>query len=152
MAESAHAAEPGAAGPMVGGASLDHLPFGIGHPLGEGLEVVAAGIDVIGVAIILFGFVVALVRLFGGFRMGVGLSKETSGLGAARITLATYILTGLEFMIASDIIHTVITREFADLGFVALLVAIRTAISFFLGKEVAELEAMRRESHDRAAA
>ena len=44
-------------------------------------------------------------------------------------------------MIASDIIHTVITRELMDLLFVGLLVLIRTAISFFLGKEVAELEA-----------
>lgn len=54
-----------------------------------------------------------------------------------RLELGTYILLGIEFMIASEIIHTVISREIDDLIFVAALVAIRTAISFFLGKELA---------------
>lgn len=49
-------------------------------------------------------------------------------------------------MIASDIIHTVISRELEDLIFVAALVAIRTAISFFLGKELAEARQERREA------
>ena len=125
---------------MTGGASLEHVPFGLGPPIGHALESIAVAIDLLGVAIILFGFVVALVRLFGGLRNGVGLRRELMGLEHARTTLAVYILTGLEFMIASDIVHTVITREFSDLLFVGLLVIIRTAISFFLGKEVAELE------------
>ena len=43
-------------------------------------------------------------------------------------------------MIASDIIHTVITRELTDLIFVGLLVLIRTAISFFLGREIHEIQ------------
>ena len=37
--------------------------------------------------------------------------------------------------------HTVITRELTDLIFVGLLVLIRTAISFFLGREIHEIEA-----------
>lgn len=41
---------------MTGGASLDVFPFGDGEPLGHALEFVAAAIDLIGVAIILFGF------------------------------------------------------------------------------------------------
>lgn len=125
---------------MTGGSSLEHLPFGLGPAIGEGLEGLAVCIDLIGVALILFGFAVSLVRLVLGFRHGVGLRRELMGLSQARTTLATYILTGLEFMIASDIIHTVITREFADLLFVGLLVVIRTAISFFLGREAAELK------------
>ncbi|MEO1100528.1 MAG: DUF1622 domain-containing protein [Pseudomonadota bacterium] len=128
-----------AVGDMTGGSSLEHLPFGIGPALAEGLEGLAICIDLIGVALILFGFAVSFVRLMLGFREGVGLRRELMGLRHARTTLATYILTGLEFMIASDIIHTVITRELADLLFVGLLVMIRTAISFFLGREAAEL-------------
>ena len=126
-------------GGMTGGSSLDALPFGIGPHIAEALEYVAITIDLIGVSLILFGFVVSLLRLFGGFRDGVGFRQDLGGLKAARTTLGTYILTGLEFMIASDIVHTVITREFTDLLFVALLVGIRTAISFFLGKEIAEV-------------
>ncbi|MEO0721986.1 MAG: DUF1622 domain-containing protein [Pseudomonadota bacterium] len=125
---------------MTGGTSIEELPFGLGEPVAHALEGIAIAIDLIGVSIILLGFAVALIRLLGTFRHGIGLRHELMGLNHARTTLASYILTGLEFMIASDIIHTVITRQFSDLIFVGLLVLIRTAISFFLGKEVAELE------------
>ncbi|MEM7767207.1 MAG: DUF1622 domain-containing protein [Pseudomonadota bacterium] len=128
---------------MTGGSSLDFLPWGVGHPLAEGLEVVAAFIDLIGVGLILFGFVVALSKLVGSLSHAIGLRRELTGLHAARATLGVYILTGLEFMIASDIVHTVITREISDLVFVGLLVLIRTAISFFLGRELMELEGQR---------
>ena len=126
---------------MTGGTSLEHLPFNLGHAITETLELMAMLIDLFGVGLILFGFFVALLRLLGSLHMGAGLRHELSGINRARTTLAAYILTGLEFMIASDIIHTVITREFTDLIFVGLLVLIRTAISFFLGKEVMELDA-----------
>ncbi len=46
-------------------------------------------------------------------------------------------LVGIECMIASDIIQTVVKRKLADLALVSALVAIRTAISFFLGRELA---------------
>ena len=140
MSEKAHAMEG-----MTGGTSLEGLPFGLGEPLLHALEGLAICIDLIGVGLILFGFFIALFRLVGGLRMGVGLRGDLGNLNAARTILAVYILTGLEFMIASDIIHTVITRELTDLIFVGLLVLIRTAISFFLGKEVMELE--RQEPH-----
>ena len=139
MANTATDAHGGMMG-MTGGSSLDFLPFGVGHPIAEGLEVVAAFIDLIGVAIILFGFAIAFTKLLAGFAHGIGLRRELMGIGSARNTLGVYILTGLEFMIASDIVHTVITRELSDLIFVGLLVLIRTAISFFLGRELMELE------------
>ena len=62
-------------------------------------------------------------------------------LQEVRVELGCYILAGIEFMIASDIIHTVLSRELMDLAFVSALVLIRTAISFFLSREVKELEA-----------
>ena len=126
---------------MTGGTSLEHLPFGLDEPVMHALEGLAICIDLIGVSLILFGFFVALLRLLAGLRRGIGLmSPDLSNLSAARTILGTYILTGLEFMIASDIIHTVITREFSDLIFVGLLVLIRTAISFFLGCEILEIQ------------
>ena len=125
---------------MTGGSSLDALPFEIGPMLAEVFEVMAVGIDLIGVAIIIFGFNVALLKLLSALLQGAGLRRRLGNIAEARRTLGAYILTGIEFMIASDIIHTVITRELTDLIFVGLLVVIRTAISFFLGKEIAELE------------
>lgn len=124
---------------MTGGTSLEHLPFGLDAPVAQTLEGLAICIDLIGVVLILFGFFVSLIRLLAGLRHGVGLTKNLGNLNAARTILGTYILTGLEFMIASDIVHTVITRELTDLIFVGLLVLIRTAISFFLGREIHDI-------------
>lgn len=124
---------------MTGGPSLDHLPFGAGETLIHVLEMIAVIIDLIGVSIILFGFVIASIRLIGSLRHGLGLKRNLTDVAPARAVLGVYILTGLEFMIASDIVHTVTTRAFSDLLFVGLLVIIRTAISFFLGKEIMEI-------------
>ncbi len=137
--ESARVLE-GMPGSMKGGTSLEHLPFGLDAPVMHALEGLAICIDLIGVVLILFGFFVALIRLVGGLRHDIGLRGDLGNLNAARTILGTYILTGLEFMIASDIVHTVITRELTDLIFVGLLVLIRTAISFFLGREILEIQ------------
>ena len=108
-------------------------------PLVPAFESLAIVIDLIGIAIILYGFTIALT----GFIRAEIVRLRTSGPPAAcrsvRLTLGSYILLGIEFMIASDIIHTVISRELGDLIFVAALVAIRTAISYFLGKELEEV-------------
>lgn len=141
MSSSEHSMEG-----MTGGSSLDALPFEIGPMLAEVFEVMAVGIDLIGVAIIIFGFNVALLKLLSALLQGAGLRRGLGNIAEARRTLGAYILTGIEFMIASDIIHTVITRELTDLIFVGLLVVIRTAISFFLGKEIAELEHRERQA------
>ena len=129
MTSPAHSADA----PML---SADGLLGEIGHVL----EWLAVGIDLIGVAIILFGFLVSLISLVRCLAQGVGVLKDMSDLQHVRLQLGRYILLGIEFMIASDIIHTVVTRELTDLAFVAALVAIRTAISFFLGRELAEVQ------------
>lgn len=105
------------------------------------LEQASSLIDLFGIGIILYGFVLAA---FGFVR--AELSRLRSGditdkLLHVRIKLGSYILTGIEFMIASDIIHTVLSRELMDLAFVSALVVIRTAISFFLTREIGELAA-----------
>ncbi len=108
-------------------------------PLTPGLEAVASVIDLIGIAIVLWGFVRAL---FGFLRNEVKRFRDSAGASCmhqVRIELGTYILVGIEFMIASDIIQTVVTRQLIDLAFVSALVAIRTAISYFLGREITEV-------------
>ncbi len=50
--------------------------------------------------------------------------------------LGSYILLGLEFMIAADIIHTVIQPTKESLTILAAIVGIRTIISYFLHLEL----------------
>jgi uncharacterized membrane protein len=108
--------------------------------LAPALEYVAGLIDLIGIAIVLWGFVRALVAFIRCEYARFVHSRGVEALRGVRIDLGTYILLGIEFMIASDIIQTVVKRELEDLAFVSALVAIRTAISFFLSREVAEVQ------------
>ena len=104
------------------------------------IEALAIGIDLVGVVIILIGAVKFTLRA------GMLEIQRLRGLACVhrirhnRMELGGYILSALEFMIVSDILHTVITHELEDLLFLGLLVAIRTAISFFLGLELKEVE------------
>ncbi|MGX7204998.1 DUF1622 domain-containing protein [Enterococcus pingfangensis] len=52
--------------------------------------------------------------------------------------LGSYILLSLEFLIVADIIESIINPTFQDIIKLALIVLIRTMISYFLNKEISE--------------
>ncbi len=60
-----------------------------------------------------------------------------------RHTFGTYLLLGLEFLIAADVIRTIVEFSFKDLGILGGIVVIRTIISFFLDREVGETREFR---------
>lgn len=108
--------------------------------LAGALELAALAIDAAGIALILIG-----AAKFA-FRAAAIEFERLRGLAcvrrirANRVELGGYILAALEFMIVSDIIHSVLSRELNDLLLLGLLVVIRTGISFFLGLELKEVE------------
>ena len=111
----------------------------------EIIEWAAIGVDLIGVLIALIGAV-----KFCGHILVIEF-RRLRGLDCAhqmrrnRIELGGYILAAVEFMVVSDIFHSVATRELEDLYILGGLVVIRTAISYFLGMEIKELEAQDRQ-------
>lgn len=100
------------------------------------LETTVTLINLFGIMIVFWGFVVAAIAFI---RMKlhrhavVYFLKEANEI---RAVLGTYILFGLEFMIAGDIIHTFLKPSQEDLIVLATIVGIRTVISYFLGREV----------------
>lgn len=103
-------------------------------------EYVAVGIDLIGITMILWGFSLSCKDwLLLEFQKGEALGF-LRGTRMIRCQLGTYLLMGLEFMIASDIIHSFISRSPDDLIFLGMIVVMRTAIGYFLGKEMEEVQ------------
>jgi len=95
---------------------------------------VAVGIEAIAIGIIVAGAItttiIFLVRVIKEGALEVCYRKFRSDFGKA-------ILLGLEFLIASDIVGTVaIGPTYSDLGILALLVVIRTFLSFSLELEI----------------
>jgi hypothetical protein len=70
---------------------LSGFPASIGAPLAQALELIAGAIDLIGIALLVFGFVVALTKLLAELSTSAGLRVDITDLHAARRTLATYL-------------------------------------------------------------
>ncbi len=102
------------------------------------LEWVAALVDLLAIAVMLIG----TARFLWGF-VEAEVKREESArarvINRERVELGRYILAGLELFIVSDIIHTALSLALGDLVFLALLVAIRSAISYFLDREIREI-------------
>lgn len=106
----------------------------------EILELLQTASDLAGMTIISFGFAVAAVRWI---TTEVKLtakrgdpSQRWTSLRGIRLFLGNYILLGLEFMIVSDIIHSFLQPDMDSLILLGAIVVIRTAISYFLGREL----------------
>jgi uncharacterized membrane protein len=113
--------------------SLLHSTFpGLIHALGW----VEAGIDLFAITVMLVG-VLRFVASF--LRSETRTDRRVTALDAGRIELGRYILAGLELFIVSDIIETALSLALVDLVFLGLLVAIRSAISYFLEREVSNI-------------
>lgn len=102
-------------------------------------------IGTFGVAIIVWGVVLTVFRLV---KVEFSRLKEKSiyrERETVRHQFASYLLLALEFLIAADIIATVIHPTFEEIAILASIVVIRTVISFFLEKEINKLNTMDKE-------
>jgi uncharacterized membrane protein len=56
---------------------------------------------------------------------------------------ATWLLLGLEFELAADVIRTAISPTWSDIGQLASIAAIRTFLSYFLDKDIEKMSGSR---------
>jgi len=108
----------------------------------EILHTTSTVIGTVGVAIIVWGVLLITSRIV---RLEIRRFKQRSiyrERETLRHQLGSYLLLGLEFLIAADIIGTITHPTLKDMAVLASIVLIRTAISYFLEKEVAEFTPM----------
>jgi uncharacterized membrane protein len=94
------------------------------------------GIGVLGVLVIVFGVLSGLVRFVRAelsAARGLVVDEERKKL---RHVLGYYLLLGLEFLIAADIIDTLMKPRVQDLAVLGAIVIIRTIISYSLNAEL----------------
>jgi uncharacterized membrane protein len=98
----------------------------------ELIELVGKAIDAGGVAIVVVGVLVATIRA-----LRMLLQRQAGAYESYRRLLGRSILLGLEFLVAADIIRTVaVTPTFRTVGVLAVIVLIRTFLSFSLELEI----------------
>ncbi len=93
-------------------------------------------IDLIGVAIICFGVFHALK----GYFLGILGRRIPLTLDGVRLDLGRSIVLSVEFLLAADIIKTIVTPDYYEIGMLGALVVIRTILTYFLNQELEGLE------------
>jgi len=92
-------------------------------------------IGFIGLVIILWGVLQGVIEFLRAQVVSFRQKKPVS-LEAIRYDLGRYILLGLEFFIAADIVHTIVQPTLEEVAVLAAIVIVRTIISFFLNREM----------------
>jgi uncharacterized membrane protein len=91
-------------------------------------------VEAAGAAIIFVGAVIAFV----GFVRVSFRQKGIAPFASVRLDLGRFLVLGLEFQLAADILRTAVSPNFTELAQLAAIAAIRTALNFFLGMEIKE--------------
>ncbi|MEU3148469.1 MULTISPECIES: DUF1622 domain-containing protein [unclassified Streptomyces] len=101
--------------------------------------------DVIGFLVRLIesaGAVVIFVGAVWAFWQFVSSGVRGRGQGAEfnriRLRLGRFLVLGLEFQLAGDVLRTAVAPSFTEIGQLAAIAAIRTALNYFLGREIAQ--------------
>ncbi|MFD9127028.1 DUF1622 domain-containing protein [Kitasatospora sp. NPDC059571] len=102
--------------------------------LEDALGVIVPVVEACGAVVIAFGAVFSFIRLITLTLRGAGSESFVS----VRLGLGTYLALGLEFQLASDVLRTAVSPTFEQIGQLAAIAAIRTALNYFLSREIAE--------------
>ena len=103
------------------------------------LDYIAIGIGSLAVLIIIYGVILGLIELvrveWASLRKGEWKAIKFERI---RFDIGFHLLLGLEFLIAADIVRTVVRPSLDELAVLGGIVAIRTVISYFLGRELSQ--------------
>jgi uncharacterized membrane protein len=103
------------------------------------LLIIAEVIDIIGVSILVYGFTKILFKYIKTEYKSI-LKTPIRLLQVIRCEIGIYILLTLDFLIAADIIKTATDLSQKQLIELSVMIILRIAIGYFLGKEVDEIE------------
>jgi len=97
------------------------------------VDVMVRLVEACGAVVIVIGALVAIAKFF------LALVRRDIGeFSSVRLTLGRFLALGLEFQLASDVLRTAISPSFDEIGKLAAIATIRTALNYFLAREIAE--------------
>jgi len=111
-------------------------------------ERIALAVELVAALLIAFGAAEALWGLF--FLPPGGTEKPFSKRRHVFVRFGVWLLFGLEFELAADIVRSAISPSWAQIGQLGAIAAIRTFLNYFLEKDVEKL-AERELPHDAGA-
>ncbi len=111
--------------------AIDVLPE---QSLRDVVDTLVRFVEAAGALVIFVGAVIAAVRF-----VAAGLrTRNAEVFVPVRLGLGRFLELGLEFQLASDVLRTAIAPSFREIGQLAAVATIRTALNYFLGREIRE--------------
>jgi uncharacterized membrane protein len=108
---------------------------------------VALAVETIAVLIVAFGALNAVIGILMAFVRG----PRHEGWGRQIwVTFGTWLLGGLQFALAADIVRSAISPTWEQIGQLAAIAAIRTFLSYFLEKDLIEMRRRPNEAETSA--
>lgn len=101
------------------------------------LDSIALFVGIIGVIVIVTGVIHGLINFMA---IEIGAKSKHLNHDQIRYSLGIYLLLGLEFLIAADILETVFRPTLEQLSILAGIVVIRTVLNYFLNKELEHIK------------
>lgn len=97
------------------------------------IEAIARGVEF--AAALLIG-VAAIEALIKAAVIFVQRNRPASAKNEVRLTLGRWLAVALEFELAADILNTAVTPSWSDIEKLAAIAALRTALNYFLEREI----------------
>lgn len=91
-----------------------------------------------GILIIIFGVIMSLLQYIYYLTTGMLITQGTR-INTIRLNLGRTLILGLEFIVAADLIGTTTTPDYYAVGLLAIIVLIRTVLSFSINREIESL-------------
>ena len=104
-------------------------------------EVVALAVEGAAALVIALASLEAILRALGLFVIRP--AKPDTAKEGVRLRLARWLAVALEFALAADILRTAIAPGWDEIGKLAAIAALRTALNFFLQREIEQNETHR---------
>ncbi|WP_433384765.1 DUF1622 domain-containing protein [Micromonospora sp. KLBMP9576] len=115
--------------------------MGIEEFVHRGYQALVVAVEVAGAVVIFTGAAWAALRF-----VVEGLRHRSAAVFTPiRLSLGRFLTLGLEFQLAADILRTAVSPTFAQIGQLAAVAAIRTALNYFLGREIRQEQRQVRE-------
>lgn len=96
--------------------------------ISHGLEIISA---------LIIG--VALIRLVINYLETLGISKLVKSAEESRVKFGSSVAVALEILLGADVLATAVAPSWDDIGKLAAIAILRTALNYFLGKELKEI-------------
>lgn len=102
--------------------------------LRDAIDVLVRLVEAAGALIIFLGAAIGFAR----FVVAIARRRPNGSFVGIRLELGRFLALGLEFQLAGDVLRTAIAPTSEEIGQLAAVAAIRTALNYFLAREIKE--------------